>query len=191
MPGGYSFLGDFRVEESGGEVVSQSIGPKALKATAADQSTLEVNTSTGALQVAEQGAALSNGVQRNRMSKYTGTWLQGSLAVSASVAGVFQLTNTYSVDLIVTDVLIHITTAAADDGREIDIGVGSASGTSYANLIDGLSLTTTGAFSNAHDEGTGGGIAVWKAGEYVNASASAVPTSLVGFYAVHVIDISA
>ena len=41
MPGGYSYLGDFRIEESGGAIVSQSVGSKALMSEAADASTLK------------------------------------------------------------------------------------------------------------------------------------------------------
>jgi len=190
MPGGYSFLGDFRVEESGGAIVSPSVGSKALMSEVADQSTLEVDTSTGKLGIKAQGTGLASGVQRNRMSKYTGTWLQGSLAVSASVAGTFQLTNTYSADLIVTDLLILVTTATEEEFT-LDIGAGSSASTSYNNLIDGLSTDDLGAFSNLTDGGSDGGIVLWKAGEYVNASASGSPTGLVGFYAIHVIDISA
>jgi len=192
MPGGYSFLGDFRVQESGGEVVSQSVGSKALMSAAADATTLEVDSSTGKMQIKAQGSALANGVARNRMSKYAGTWIQGSLTVSASVAGTFQLTNTYSSSLIVTDVLIFITTGQTTGAtRTVDIGLGSGASTSYDNLIDGLDLATAGVYSNLTDKGTNGGIGVWRSGEYINASASASPTGLVGYYAVHVIDVTA
>lgn len=192
MPGGFSYIGDLTIQESTGEITSPAVGDKALLSTAADDSTLEVSSTTGKMQIKVQGSALANGIARDRMSKYSGTWLQGALAVSASVGGTFQLENTYSTSLIVTDVLIFITTGQTTGAtRTVDIGLGSASGTSYDNLIDGLDLATAGVFSNLTDKGTNGGIGVWKSGEYINASASASPTGLVGYYAVHVIDISA
>jgi len=192
MPGGTSYIGDLTIVESSGEIVSQSVGDKALKSSAADDSTLEVDSSTGKMQIKVQGSALANGIARNRMSKYAGTWLQGALAVSASAAGTFQLTNTYSTSLIITDVLVFITTGQTTGAtRTVDIGFGSGASTSYDNLIDGLDLATAGVYSNLTDKGTNGGIGVWRSGEYINASASASPTGLVGFYAVHVVDVTA
>ena len=126
------------------------------------------------------------------MSKYAGTWLRGALAVSASAAGTFQLQNTYGSNLIVTDVLIYITTAqTTGEARKLNVGAGSSNSTDYENLIDDVSLDATGVFSNVANAGTNGGIVVWKSNEYINASAQGgAPTGLVGFYAVHVIDIS-
>lgn len=200
MPGGFSYLGNFRVNEESGEVMSQAIGSSALLATAADASTIEVSSDTGKLQLKVQGASLTGGVQRTRMSKYTGTWIRGALAVSASTAGVFQLQNTYGSDLIVTRIIIHITTVSSVDGTVLDIGLGSGASTSYNNLIDGLSATATGAFDNLENNGSSGKhIGLWQSGsgnQYINASAlasdgsAASPTNLVGFYAVHVLDIS-
>lgn len=197
MPAGYSFLGDFRVQEAGGELVSQSIGNKALKTSVCDSSTLEVDSATGELRVMQQGGSLANGIARNRMSKYAGTWIQGDLATTTGVGGIFQLTNSYGSDLIVTDVLINVTTAtSAGDGSYVDIGAGSSLTTNYPNLIDGLDITSTGVASNLTDAGTSGGIVVWESGEYINATGfdsggtTQASTNLVGNYAIHVIDIS-
>jgi len=197
MPSGYSYLGDFRVQEAGGELVSQSVGNKALKTSVCDSSTLELDSSTGELRVMQQGTSLANGIARNRMSKYAGTWIQGALAVTSGVGGVFQLTNSYGSDLIVTDVLINVTTpTSAGDGSYLDIGAGSSSSTNYPNLIDGIDITAAKVASNLTDAGTSGGIIVWESGEYINATgfnsggSTQTSTGLVGNYAVHVIDIS-
>ena len=196
MPGGYSMIGDLRIQESGGEIVSQSIGSKAMKTSATDSSTLEVDSSTGQLQIMTRGASLANGVGRVRVSKYAGAWIQGALvASSGAIGGVFQLQNTYGSDLIVTDVMIHITTASSVGSMLIDVGVGSADDANYDNLLDALPMTVAGVFNTAHDEGDNGGIALWKSNEYLSATPNVggevtAPTALVGFYACHVLDIS-
>jgi len=197
MPSGYSYLGDFRVQESGGELVSQSVGNKALKASVCDSSTLELDSSTGELRVHQQGTSLANGIARNRMSKYAGTWIQGALDDASGVGGIFTLTNSYGSDLVVTDVVIRVTTATtAGDGSYIDVGAGSSSSTNYPNLIDELDITTKKVASNLTDPGTSGGIIVWESGEYINATgfdsedATQESTGLIGTYAVHVIDIA-
>ena len=196
MPGGFSYLGNFRVEEDSGEVVSQSIGSSALLSTCCDDTSLEVSSTTGKLQVKVRGDAMTGGVPRDHMSKYAGTWIRGALAVSASTAGIFQLTNTTGESLIITRVLIHISAACTVDSSFIDIGMGDSASTNYDNLIDGLSVNAVGAFDNITDKGTNGkSRQLWLKNTYINASTfnssgAVSPTNLVGSYAIHVIDIS-
>ena len=51
MPGGVSYIGDLSVVETGGEITSASVGDKALKSACSDNVSLEVDSSTGKLQI--------------------------------------------------------------------------------------------------------------------------------------------
>lgn len=190
MPGGISYIGDLTVVESGGEITSASIGDKALLTTAADATSIEVSSSTGKLGIVAAGSSLSNGVQRSQMSKYAGYWIRGSLATASGNAGAFSVQNTYGSTLVVTDVILEIDTAATD-GTSTDVGTGSSASTKYENLIDSVNITGSGeVHSNLTDPGSNGGIALWKSNEYINGTHNQTATSLVGFYAIHVIDIT-
>lgn len=189
MPGGISYIGAMSIVEASGEVTSQAIGDKALLTACADNTSIEVDATTGKLQLKDAGSSLSNGLQRNQASKYAGRWLRGSLVATDVVGAVFRQQNTYGTDLIVTDVLVYVTTATAGICT-IDIGAGAAVA-SYNNLIDGLDVAVTGVSSNLTDPGAVGGIALWSNTHYITASmATGAAAGLVGFYAVHVIDIT-
>ncbi len=195
MPGGISYIGAMSIVEASGEVTSQAIGDKALLTACADNTSIEVDATTGKLQLKDAGSSLSNGLQRNQASKYAGRWLRGALVASDVVGSVFRLQNTYGSDLIVTDALVYVTTAAVGTCN-IDVGTGAAVA-SYQNLIDHLQVGTTGGvaytgvYSNLTDPGAAGGIALWSNTHYLTASMAAGATAgLVGFYAVHVIDIT-
>tara|TARA_R100001594_G_scaffold25875_3_gene50422 strand:+ start:10369 stop:10956 length:588 start_codon:yes stop_codon:yes gene_type:complete len=195
MPSGISFIGDLTIVESGGEITSQSVGDKALKTTAADDSTLEVSSNTGKMQLKDAGSSLTNGVSRTTVSKYAGRWFRGALSASDSTAGVFQAQNTYGSDLLITRAMIYVTTVSSG-ACTIDVGVGSSSSTSYDNLLDGIDVNgSTGVSDNikslvAGDNGRS--VVVWKNNEYVNASKKTGATSgLVGYYAFYCVDITA
>ena len=113
MPGGISYIGDLTIVEDGGEITSQAIGNKALKSTCADADTIEVNSSTGVLQIKEAGTSKSNGVQRDDMGKTAGFWIRGALTASDAAGGVFSSENSYGTDLVITRVLIMVTTGAS------------------------------------------------------------------------------
>ena len=195
MPGGFSYLGNFKVADATGELVSAAVGSSSLLATCADAQTIEVNSSTGKLQIPDVGTSASNGVQRGKMSKSAGFWLQGGLTASDSAGGVFSIQNTYSSPLIVTRVLIYVTTVSTG-ACTLDIGFATNATTSADTLIDGLDVgTSTGVFDNI-DDGGGSGEAkgLWTTGgsfDYINASMKTGATAdLVGFIGIHVIDIS-
>ena len=191
MPGGLTYLGDFVVQESGGEVQSQSIGSKALKSTCADAATIEVNSTTGKLQLIDAGASKSNGVGRANMSKEAGFWLKGSLTASDSAGGVFAEENTYGTDLVVTRVLIAVTTGTSG-ACELDIGVAADGTTKAENLMDALDVSDAGVFDNITDGGSAGKSRQKLAsGEFVTATAdTGASAGLVGTYAIHCIDIT-
>ena len=192
MPGGISYIQD--VVFNGDEITSQSVGDKALKSSAADGTTIEVDATTGQLQLKATGTSLSGGLQRDQSSKFAGHWFQGTLAASDAVAGVFQLENTYGSDLVVDRAIIHITTATAG-ACTIDIGVASDGVTSADNLLDGIDGTSTGATDNikSMDDGSNGrSVMTWRSGEFINASrATGATAGLVGFFAIHAIDLTA
>lgn len=192
MPGGISYIGDLVIQESGGEITSQSIGDKALKTTVADADTLEVNSSTGKLQVKERGSSLANGVGRDDVSKFAGTWLHGTLTASDSGGGVIGLTNSYGTTLVVTRIILMVTTPSSG-ACAIDIGTTSTSiTTSSNNLIDGLSIAAAGVFDNISAAGTDGvSVQKWPSGSFLTASrVSGASSGLVGTYAIHVIDMN-
>lgn len=192
MPSGISYIGDLTIVESGGEITSQAIGDKALKTTCADADTIEVDGETGKLQIKERGSSLSNGVGRNDVSKFAGTWIKGSLAVSDSAGGVFSLENTFGSDLVITRIILQVTTGASDSEARLDIGTASDATTSSNNLIDGLDVSDVGIYDNISDKGSEGSSRLkFGNGAFLNASRSAGSLSgLVGTYAVCVLDLN-
>lgn len=112
----------------------------------------------------------------------------GSLvaATTTGVGAVLKLQNTTGKDLIVTDVILSVTTAAAA-ANSIDLGVDDGGDVSSDNLIDGLAMNAVGVHCNAANHGNNGGKALWKKNEYIVATASATLASLVGTYKIRAI----
>ena len=191
MPGGISYIGDLSIVESGGEITSQSVGDKALMSAAADATSIEVSSSTGKLGIVSRGSSLSNGVQRDQMSKYSGAWIRGALTASAAAGGVFSLQNTYGSNLVITRVIIYLTALTGSAGT-MNVGVGDSGSTSYDTLIDGLDVNSaTGAYGNIKNKGTNGEESeLWGTSKYITASLTGEAGSLAGFYAVHVLDLN-
>jgi len=195
MPGGITYLGDMVIQETGGEITSQSVGDKALKSSAADDSSLEVSSSTGQMQIKDAGTSKAAGVTRDKMAKGAGFWIRGALTASDTVAAVFSETNSFGSDLLVTRALIQVTTVSSG-ACTIDVGTGSGASTSYDNLLDGIDVNgSTGVSDNLksmHAGDSGRSVVVWKSTEYINASKKTGATSgLVGYYAVYCVDITA
>ena len=105
-----------------------------------------------------------------------------ALGQAAGNAGVLSWQNPESVGVLAA-VVIDITTAQS--GQTADVGVdGDGTGTSDT-LLDGVSLAATGAFSSFADAGTNGAAfrkldAKGGTSDYVTATASGTPSSLVG-----------
>ena len=191
MPGGISYIGDLTIVESGGEITSQSVGDKSLMSTAADATSIEVSSSTGKLGIVARGSSLSNGVQRDQMSKFSGAWIRGALTASAAAGGVFSLENTYGTNLVITRVIIYLTALTGSSGN-MNVGVGASGSTSYATLIDALNVNSaTGAYGNIKNKGSNGEESeLWGTSKYITASLTGEAGSLAGFYAIHVIDLN-
>ena len=191
MPGGISYIGDLTIVESGGEITSQSVGDKSLMSTAADATSIEVSSSTGKLGIVARGSSLSNGVQRDQMSKFSGAWIRGALTASAAAGGVFSLQNTYGTNLVITRAIIYLTALTGSAG-DMDVGVGDSGSTSYNTLIDGLNVNSaTGAYGNIKNKGSNGEESeLWGTSKYITASLTGEAGSLAGFYAIHVIDLN-
>ena len=96
-----------------------------------------------------------------------------------TVGAVLKLQNVYDCDILITDVAVRITTAA-DNANTIDMGVDDGGDVGSDLLLDGLAMNATGVFDNRIDKGSNGGMAVWKDGEYIVATASATLVGLVG-----------
>lgn len=103
-------------------------------------------------------------------------------ATDDTVGGVFKVQNTTGVDIIVTHMLVDVTTAASTGTPTIDIGVHDKGTSSDDTLIDGMNPKTVKVHTNYADAGTNGGVAVWKNGEFIVATASATVVALVGKY---------
>lgn len=189
MPSGISFIGDLSIVEDGGEITSQAIGDKALLTTCADADTIEVNTTTGKLQLKAAGSSKSNGVGRDDMSKYAGFWIRGSLATVRTAGGMFAIQNTYGSTLIVDRVLVLITTGQS---ATVDIGTADGATTSSNNLLHELDVTNAGAYDNIEDQGTNGKTRQkWSASGWITGSEQGGNiTGLAGTYAIHAIDIT-
>jgi len=190
MPGGNSYIGALQIVESTGEITSQAIGDKALKSTCADDTSIEVSSSTGQLQLKDAGTSKANGLQRAQSSKYAGFWIKGALVASDSAGGVFAEENTYGSDLVVTRVLIAVTTGTSG-ACELDIGVAADGTTKAENLIDTLDVSDAGVFDNITDGGSAGKSRQKLAsGEFVTATAdTGASAGIVGTYAIHCLDI--
>lgn len=190
MPGGISYINEL-VIDANGEIASQAIGDKALKTTAADADTIEVDSTTGKLQIKPRGSSLANGVGRDDVSKFAGTWIKGSLTASDTAGGVFSLENTFGSDLVITRIILQVTTGCSEAG-EIDIGTAANATTSANTLIDGLSVATIGIYDNIDNKGSSGATKLkFGNGQFLNASRSSGATAgLVGTYAVCVLDLN-
>lgn len=107
----------------------------------------------------------------------------GSLvaATDTTVGGVIKVQNTFGVDLIVTDVILDVATASSG-AAALDVGVDDGGDVSSDTLLDGVSVATAGIKRIGKNNGTNGGGAVWKADEYVVATASATTAGMVGTY---------
>lgn len=104
-------------------------------------------------------------------------------ATTTAVGGVIKLQNDTGVDIIVTDVIIDITTGSTG-AATLDVGVDDGGDVSNDTLMDGLNAQTVAVQNNRNQAGTNGGMAVWKADEYIVATASATVAGLVGKYKV-------
>ena len=190
MPGGNSYIGALQIVESTGEITSQAIGDKALKSTCADDTSIEVSSSTGQLQLKDAGTSKANGLQRAQSSKYAGFWIKGALVASDSAGGVFAEENTYGSDLVVTRALLAVTTQSSG-ACTLDVGVAADGTTLDDDIIDGLSVAAAGVFDNITDNGTNGkSRQKWASGQFLTGSvASGASSGLVGTYAIHCLDI--
>ena len=196
MPGGFSFIGNFKTEDASGEVVSRSVGSNALLAAAADADTIEVSSSTGKLQVKDAGTSKTNGVGRDDVTKYHGFWLQGSVVGSGTGVGVaIKIENTFSSNLVVTRAIIQVATAESSAGTcTLDIGIDNDGTSTSDDLIDGANMKAAGATDNLksmHAGDSGRSLMEWKAGEFIVGTISATTTEMVAYYGFHVVDLTA
>lgn len=109
--------------------------------------------------------------------------LQGALtaATDTTVGGVLKLENDFEQDLLITTCVINVTKASTG-AATIDVGVDDGGDVSSDTLLDGLNAQTAKAQSNLVQGGTNGGMALWKKGEFVVATASATTAGMTGTY---------
>lgn len=102
-------------------------------------------------------------------------------ATTTAVGGVLKLQNTFGVDILVHEAIFNITTGSTG-AATIDVGVDDGGDVSNDTLMDGINAQTAKVQSNLVQGGTNGGMAVWKNGEYLVATASATTAGMVGTY---------
>lgn len=119
---------------------------------------------------------LSNGTFYNKVDGKKIVGESGEYKVTLVLAsddtggGVASLLNPFGFDVIVTEAIVDITTAATAAGT-LDVGIAAGATTSNDTLIDGLDVNAaTGTFINSVDGGTNGGAARWEDDEYLTAS---------------------
>lgn len=102
------------------------------------------------------------------------------LAIAAGNGGVISWQpDNASIDYIVGQVVLDI--SAAQTGQTVSVGTAATGATSSANLIDSLSIASTGTFDNITDKGTNGKSRQHLvSGQFVTATASGTPTTLGG-----------
>ena len=132
-----------------GEILSPAVGNAALKSTAADGSSIEVNSS-GKLQVKAAGLTAA-------MSSYAaGHWEPGTLTASDAAAGILSYLNPEAAAWLVTDLIIKVDTGTSG-ACTADFGT-AATNISADNLLDGVDLAVAGIYrtSTLADLGTNG-----------------------------------
>lgn len=184
----------FTVDDTTGEVTARVIGPRAILPAAADDSTLEVNSSTGKMQVKTQGANADAGVGRANLTKFAQLILKGNLADTRTGGGVFSVENTYGTDLIVQRITIDCS-AGSTGASTVDVGVGATSTTVADDLLDGVSLTNSTPeplVDNIDDQGTNGKASQrWASGDFITASEDTGDvTGLAGTYEIRAVDMN-
>lgn len=170
-----------------GEIVSPSVGSSALKSSVADDTGITVNASSGALEIKTAGTSLSNGVQRDELSKYAGARIKGDLTASDSAAGVVSIQNTYGTDLVVERLFLKIDTASSG-ACTVNAGVASTAA-SASDLLSGASVASTGIVDN-HTAPALSSV-LWPSTYYLTVSvASGASSGLVGTYQAIVSDMN-
>lgn len=133
-----------------------------------------------------QGAnQVHNWVQSHAM----GFLYKGALVAetAGAVGGIFKIKNETGEDLIVTDVILNVTTAATGTPT-VDIGVHAAGTTTDDKLVDGAAIgVAAGVVTNGKHAGTNGGMALWKKDEHIVCTGSASAAGLVGTYTIKAI----
>jgi hypothetical protein len=113
----------------------------------------------------------------------------GALASADTAGGVISLANPFETDVIVTDIMIDVTTAATASAT-IDVGIAADGTTSSDVLLDGVNVGAGGdgarVYNDKKDAGTNGiGAKVWTTSQYLTASkATGACAGLVGRYTV-------
>lgn len=122
---------------------------------------------------------IQNGVQ----SEANSVRVFGSLtaATTTAVGGVLKVQNTFGQDLLITDCVVNITVGSTGEAT-LDVGVNTDGTTSSDTLLDGMNAQTVKPHSNLVGGGTNGGMAVWKKGEFVVATASATVAGVKGTF---------
>ena len=103
------------------------------------------------------------------------------------VGGVVKLLNDTGVDIIITDAIFDITKASTG-AATISVGVNKAGTTGDATLLNAINAKSVKIHNNRNHElvdtyaSNAGGMAVWEAGGYIVATASATVAGMEGKY---------
>lgn len=101
-------------------------------------------------------------------------------AAGTTAAAVLSLANPEGADLLVTRLVLDITTAGPAS-TTVDAGIAANATTSADNLIDAGVVSAIGVIDNIEDGGTNGqAVFKWTSTQFLNITASAALTGLVG-----------
>jgi hypothetical protein len=182
------------INDSSGLITTPSVGAGSFASAAADGTGITVNSSSGKMELQTAGALLSNGLQRDEISKTSGAASKkGALGQLDAAGGVITLQNTWG-NCWIKRLLLMITQGSAG-ACTVDAGVNVAVAISDV-LIDGADVNGKGGVStnftrnNIDDKGANGAADVyWPLNYYLTASMkTGAAAGLVGYYEVEITD---
>ena len=119
------------------------------------------------------------GVNCNEVEGY----VRVPLAAVDTAGGLFSWANPAPLELLVTSAILHVTTASTG-ACTVDMGVAATATTSSDDLIDGVSVATTGQFNNVDNKGTNGfSVRDLDAGQFVTGSVASGSAAGIAGYA--------
>ena len=104
--------------------------------------------------------------------------MEQTLETAAGVGGMLSIENDSNYDRLITRLMLRRVTASGST-LTCDAGVAQTSTTNSDNLLDGVSLNTTGMADSCVDNGTNGrGSAIWARDTFLNISGNTDPSTM-------------
>jgi hypothetical protein len=181
---GQSTLGRLIVDNNTAEILVASVGAKAFRSDAFDDSTLEKNSSDGKARIKP------GGIGRDELGAKGGTWVRANLLDGTGGGGIASIVNPFGTEVIIVRVIFQVTVVSTI-ASTVDVGLDVSATASSDKLLDGLDVgTATGVFGAGDEGASGKAQREWPAGFFVTASqASGTVTGLSGYIALQCVQI--